>query len=161
MLGRRLVPASSSTRLQLAAGWSALQQAGSNCSSGYSSAAAAAATPPAASEPTTPEQLRQAFSYCVSQVKKHDYENYLWVTQLPKVGAGSPPVSLPVNPRQWCSLAAPATPPIHPPRCRRLRLSPHHLPARRRSCARPSLRCVPSTLRQGWWGIMPSRRCWC
>ena len=82
MLGRRL--AASSTRPQLTAGWPALQQAGSSWS-GYSSAAAAA-TASAASEPTTPEQLRQAFSYCVSQVKKHDYENYLWVTQLPKVG---------------------------------------------------------------------------
>ena len=83
MLGRRL--AASSTRPQLTAGWPALQQAGSSWS-GYSSAAAAA-TASAASEPTTPEQLRQAFSYCVSQVKKHDYENYLWVTQLPKVGS--------------------------------------------------------------------------
>lgn len=44
---------------------------------GFASAAAAA-------EPAPPD-LRQAFSYCVSQVKKHDYENYLWVTQLAKV----------------------------------------------------------------------------
>lgn len=33
------------------------------------------------------ERVRSAFSYCVNQVKKHDYENFLWVTQLPKVRA--------------------------------------------------------------------------
>lgn len=33
-----------------------------------------------------PANVRQAFSYCVEQVKKHDYENFLWTMQLPKVG---------------------------------------------------------------------------
>jgi hypothetical protein len=148
MLGRRL--AASSTRPQLTAGWPALQQAGSSWS-GYSSAAAAA-TASAASEPTTPEQLRQAFSYCVSQVKKHDYENYLWVTQLPKVGL--------VRRRACCAVLRPGRlsnawrnvnrpPPlchVHPTAAAR-RCYP--TTTRRRSCAPPSLRCGHSTLRQG------------
>ena len=33
----------------------------------------------------TTDKIRQAFSYCVEQVRTHDYENYLWITQLPKV----------------------------------------------------------------------------
>ncbi|KAI3430645.1 hypothetical protein D9Q98_005238 [Chlorella vulgaris] len=31
-----------------------------------------------------PANVRQAFSYCVEQVKKHDYETFLWIMQLPK-----------------------------------------------------------------------------
>lgn len=29
--------------------------------------------------------LRTALSYCVNQVRTHDYENYLWCIQLPRV----------------------------------------------------------------------------
>lgn len=46
---------------------------------------AAAADQAATSGRAAPPDVRQAFSYCVDQVKKHDYENYLWITQLPKV----------------------------------------------------------------------------
>lgn len=42
---------------------------------GYATAIAAAA----------PDKLRQAFSYCIDQVRTYDYENYVWCTQLPKV----------------------------------------------------------------------------
>lgn len=54
----------------------AVVASGSCSATGAASFASAAAPQP---------DLRQAFSYCVSQVKQHDYENYLWVTQLPKV----------------------------------------------------------------------------
>jgi hypothetical protein len=46
--------------------------------------AAAAADGATRGEAGLPD-VRQAFSYCVDQVKKHDYENYLWIMQLPKV----------------------------------------------------------------------------
>lgn len=42
--------------------------------------ATAAAGPPAAGDP-----LRLALSYCIQAVKTHDYENYVWAVQLPKV----------------------------------------------------------------------------
>jgi hypothetical protein len=35
---------------------------------------------------TNDDALRTAFSYCVDQVKRYDYENYVWAVQLPKVG---------------------------------------------------------------------------
>lgn len=38
----------------------------------------------------TNDALRQAFSYCVTQVRSHDYENYVWCTQLPKVSIEFP-----------------------------------------------------------------------
>jgi hypothetical protein len=35
--------------------------------------------------PASADKLRQAFGHCVDQVRTHDYENYVWCTQLPKV----------------------------------------------------------------------------
>ena len=31
------------------------------------------------------DKIRQAFAYCVDQVRTNDYESYVWCTQLPKV----------------------------------------------------------------------------
>lgn len=64
----------------LAPRWAALAAVASGGAAPFSTAGAASAAAP---QP----DLRQAFSYCVNQVKQHDYENYLWVTQLPKVRA--------------------------------------------------------------------------
>ncbi|KAL4420852.1 hypothetical protein ABPG75_010508 [Micractinium tetrahymenae] len=58
--------------------WAALAAAAA------SGGAAATRTAGFASAAGAEPDLRQAFSYCVNQVKQHDYESYLWVTQLPK-----------------------------------------------------------------------------
>jgi hypothetical protein len=51
----------------------------------YLPSAARLSTRGYATATTAPDKLRQAFSYCVDQVRTHDYENYVWCTQLPKV----------------------------------------------------------------------------
>ncbi len=36
-------------------------------------------------QPPTEDPSRAAFSFCISQVKKYDYEAYMWCIGLPKV----------------------------------------------------------------------------
>ena len=64
--------------------WAARHSAGCGYASGSGGGGEASAAP--APPPPDPQQVRLAFSYCVDQVKTHDYENWLWITQLPKVG---------------------------------------------------------------------------
>ena len=34
---------------------------------------------------TQPDKLRSAFNHCLSQLREHDYPNYVWAIQSPKV----------------------------------------------------------------------------
>lgn len=87
MLGSRLAVAAA-CRLQLAPAAAAAwlhTSAAAAAASGSSSASGTAVAAGDAASKNNNDQIRQAFAYCVSQVQTHDYENYLWVAQLPKV----------------------------------------------------------------------------
>lgn len=92
MLARRCLAATAngSQHLQCAAGLSQLSSSAYGVAGGGAASAAVGGgrcyAGSAGSGGEAPADIRKAFAYCVEQVKKHDYENYLWVTQLPKVG---------------------------------------------------------------------------
>lgn len=39
---------------------------------------------PASAAPAADDETRAALGYCVQLVRKYDYDNYIWATQLPK-----------------------------------------------------------------------------
>lgn len=41
-----------------------------------------------ATSTAAPDKVRAGFDHCVSQLREHDYENFLWVMQLPRVREG-------------------------------------------------------------------------
>ncbi|EFN52015.1 hypothetical protein CHLNCDRAFT_27289 [Chlorella variabilis] len=90
MLARRCLAATAngSQHLQCAAGLSQLSSSAYGVAGGGAASAAVGGgrcyAGSAGSGGEAPADIRKAFAYCVEQVKKHDYENYLWVTQLPK-----------------------------------------------------------------------------